>query len=358
MTAWRRWSRTTARWCALVAATLLGWAVFARLGVAAPELFASLLIAMLLALAGVGPLRPGRPLMMAAQGALAVSIGLSVQPETLAALGTHWPLVAGSAVVTLVLSVLAGFALSRHREVDPVTGVLGMIAGGATGLVAAAGELGADERIVVVVQYLRVALVVLSMPLVVTYLFAPDAAAAPAPPATTGVAPWWADLLFLVGAVVVGTGVATLARLPIPATLGPLFLAGAAELGGWAEGVAVPVVVLPAAFLVIGWQAGSSFSRESLAAIGRIFGWALALMIALTAACGGTGLLLSRWTGLSALEGYLATTPGGLAAVLAVAGSSPDADVTFVAAAQIIRLVLMLVSAPVLVWALRRWIAR
>ena len=99
---------------------------------------------------------------------------MSVRRETLTALGTHWPAVVGIAVATLVLSVVAGAVLGRHRDVDPVTGVLGMIAGGATGLVAVAEELGADERTVVVAQYLRVALVVLTMPLVVTYLFAAD----------------------------------------------------------------------------------------------------------------------------------------------------------------------------------------
>lgn len=66
------------------------------------------------------------------------------------------------------------------------------------------------------------------------------------------------------------------------------------------------------------------------------------------AACGGLGALLSLWTGVGALQGYLATTPGGFAAVLAVASAS-DSDVTFVAASQVIRLVLMLISAPLIV---------
>jgi uncharacterized membrane protein AbrB (regulator of aidB expression) len=57
------------------------------------------------------------------------------------------------------------------------------------------------------------------------------------------------------------------------------------------------------------------------------------------------------------LQGYLATTPGGLSAVLAVASAS-DSDVTFVAASQAIRLVLMLLSAPAVVWMTARWLRR
>ena len=41
--------------------------------------------------------------------------------------------------------------------------------------------------------------------------------------------------------------------------------------------------------------------------------------------------------------------------MLAVA-SATDSDVTFVAASQMIRLVLMLISAPVIVWAMGRWV--
>jgi uncharacterized protein len=50
-------------------------------------------------------------------------------------------------------------------------------------------------------------------------------------------------------------------------------------------------------------------------------------------------------TGVTPLEGYLATTPGGVYAVLATAISS-GADVTFVVAVQVLRVVVMLVLAP------------
>jgi membrane AbrB-like protein len=176
---WRTLVAAVVRYGALLSSTLLGWWLFSRIGLAAPDLFAALAAAIVFAVAGIGPARPTRPIVMLSQSMLAVTIGLSVQRETLTALGANWPAVVTVAVATLVLSVLAGFALSLHRDVDAVTGVLGMIAGGATGLVAAATELGADERTVVVAQYLRVALVVLTMPLVVTYAFALDASRSP-----------------------------------------------------------------------------------------------------------------------------------------------------------------------------------
>ena len=71
------------------------------------------------------------------------------------------------------------------------------------------------------------------------------------------------------------------------------------------------------------------------------------LIVAVIAACAGLGLALSAVTGTTPLEGYLATTPGGVYAVLATAISS-GVDVTFVVAVQVLRVILMLVLAPAL----------
>jgi uncharacterized membrane protein AbrB (regulator of aidB expression) len=57
--------------------------------------------------------------------------------------------------------------------------------------------------------------------------------------------------------------------------------------------------------------------------------------------------LLSAATGTTVLEGYLATTPGGVYAVLATAISA-GGDVTFVVATQVLRVIVMLLVAPVL----------
>ncbi len=62
---------------------------------------------------------------------------------------------------------------------------------------------------------------------------------------------------------------------------------------------------------------------------------------------GGLGLLLSAATGTTVLEGYLATTPGGVYAVLATA-TSAGGNVTFVVATQVLRVIVMPLVAPAL----------
>jgi uncharacterized protein len=55
--------------------------------------------------------------------------------------------------------------------------------------------------------------------------------------------------------------------------------------------------------------------------------------------------VLATLTGTTALDGYLATTPGGIYAVLATAVSA-GTDVTFVMAVQVLRVIVMLLVMP------------
>ena len=95
---------------------------------------------------------------------------------------------------TLALSVAAGKLLARTTDCDETTAALGLVAGGATGIVAMADELGGDGRLVAFMQYARVLIVVLITPLVAALAF-PGHATAPAAAMETpllGEASWWA----------------------------------------------------------------------------------------------------------------------------------------------------------------------
>ncbi len=60
------------------------------------------------------------------------------------------------------------------------------------------------------------------------------------------------------------------------------------------------------------------------------------------------GVALTKVTGINALDGYLVTSPGGIYAVLATVVETRS-HFTFVIAAQVIRVLLMLFTAPL--WA-------
>ncbi|OMC32681.1 hypothetical protein A5740_12600 [Mycobacterium sp. GA-1841] len=337
----------TLRWVLLVVATTAVTVPLNLVGVPSAALFAGLAVGIALALAAFAPERMPRPAGVIAQGVLGVYIGTMVHQDAVDAMGSDWLIVAVVTVATLVLSVLAGGLLGLHRDVSPLTGSLALVAGGASGLVAIARELGGDDRVVSVVQYLRVALVTATIPLVVTLIFHADRSH-PAPVSGEAPsAPWYLSLVMLVVIVAVGAVLGRLVRLPGAGLLGPLALTVGLQLSGLSFGLTVPMLLVQAAYMVIGWQAGVAFTRESLRAIGRILPLALTLILVLGAATAGLGVLLADVTGMTQLEGYLATSPGGVYAVLATAVET-GSNVTFIITAQVLRVLLMLFAAPLM----------
>jgi membrane AbrB-like protein len=288
---------------------------------------------------------------MSAQAVIGVAMGALVDLETLRTVAANWLPVLLVTLGTLLLSLAAGLLLRLQRGISPVTGAFSMIAGGASGIIVMARELGADERMVAVLQYLRVLLIVVLMPVVATVVY--GASPGSSNDAGGGAGGWPAGLLFTVGCGVVGLFGGRLLRLPVAALLGPLIAAAVVDLTGLGSGAEVPDLVESAAFLVIGVQVGLNFTRVSLRTIGRALPLALAVILGLILASAGLGALLAATTGASALDGYLATTPGGLYAVLATATGS-GADATFVLAVQVLRLFVMLLTAPLVARVLRR----
>ena len=337
---------------AVVVAAVAASAAFAVLGLPSPALFGGLLAGLVRALGFAGRVAVPGAAMTAGQATIGVAVGSLVDLETLRAVAANWPPVLLVTVGTLVLSLGAGLLLRLRPGISPVTGAFSMIAGGASGIIAMARDLGADQRMVAVLQYLRVLLIVVLMPVVATVVYgASSGSGSPAVPDDG--AGWPVGLLFTVGCSVTGLVVGRLVRLPVAALLGPLVVAAVVDLTGLGRGAEVPGLVESAAFLVIGLQVGVSFTRESLRTIGRALPLALGVIVGLILASAGLGALLSAATGASALDGYLATTPGGLYAVLATA-SDIGADVTFVLSVQVLRLFVMLLSAPLVA----RWLRR
>jgi uncharacterized protein len=349
--------RRMLRWVLLIAVTAAVTIPLEIVGVPSAALFAALVVGIALALLALAPTRVPRTAGVVGQGVLGVYIGTMVNEDAVGALGSDWPIVLAIAVATLVLSIGAGVLLGLHRDVTPLTGSLALVAGGASGIVAIARELGGDDRVVSVVQYLRVALVTATMPLVVTLIYHADKSHEAVLVTETGTAPWYLSVGILVAIIVVGATVGRLIRLPGAGLLGPLAITVVLEVTGTSFGLSVPTVLVQIGYALIGWQAGLAFTRESMRAVARMLPAAIGLIVVLSVATAGLGVMLAHFTPLTSLEGYLATSPGGVYAILATAVET-GSNVTFIIAAQVLRILLMLFAAPFLaravVWASQR----
>jgi uncharacterized protein len=314
-----------------------------RAGLPAPALFAGLAVGLLHALVTRRVLALPEAGTTAAQGVVGVAVGVAVQPATLAALGQEWLAVTLITVATLLLSLGAGLLLARWTDLDQRTSALSMISGGAAGVTAMSDELGADTRVVAVLQYLRILVIVLLMPVVVLLLF-DGGGGSSAVPAATPDAPVL-SLVVVTALVAAGILLGRLCRLPAAPLLGPLLLTAPLAAFDVPGTDAVPGPVQAVALALLGASVGVRFTADTVRTVRRVLPVVLVLLVGLLLGNGALGLLLSALTGLSPLDGYLATTPGGAPVVVAVAAGA-DADTTAVVAVQVLRLLVMLVAAP------------
>lgn len=334
-------------WLALGFATILASIGAAAAGLPASSLFAGLLVGLAFALLGPVRLEPPRLAAIGAQAVIGASHGGQVETTTLAAVGSEWLAVVPVVVGTLAVSIGAGLLVARVTGLDRATALLGLVAGGASGIVTMSRELGADDRLVAFMQYLRVFVVVTLAPLVVAVGFEDERGTA-ARATTDGGAGLPPDLLFTLAAC--GAGLLAARRLPIPAGALLFSLATAAALtaSGAAGGAMVPGLVEHAAIAGIGAQVGLRFTAAQLQSSRGLLPAVLGAIVGIVAVCGAFAALLAFVGDVSLLDAYLATTPGGIPAVAATAVGS-GADTTFVLAVQTLRLLLMVVAAPPLV---------
>jgi uncharacterized protein len=190
---------------------------------------------------------------------------------------------------------------------------------------------------------------VLLTPVLVALFFpgAPTAPAAPGEPVAGDLRAW---------ALTAGTALAGWAlgrRLPFPGAslLLPMACAAAVALGVPGGGFTVPALVRETAFAAIGLQVGLKFTLETIRMLGRLLVPVLLGVGGVLVACALLAVVLDVTTSVSLRDAYLATTPGGLYAVIAVALGT-DANAAFILAAQGLRLIAMIALAPLFV----RWL--
>jgi hypothetical protein len=149
------------------------------------------------------------------------------------------------------------------------------------------------------------------------------------------------------GAAAVGAAGAR-SRVPGGALLGPLAIASLLTLAVPGGEFEVPPLLRDVAFAGIGLEVGLKFTLETIRQLGRLLVPIVLALLGVIAASGLLAVALHVTTDVSLRDSYLATTPGGLYAVVAVAVGA-DADAGFILAAQSLRLVAMIALAPIMV---------
>ncbi|AUW57000.1 hypothetical protein C1T17_01785 [Sphingobium sp. SCG-1] len=308
-----------------------------------------------------GQLKLGRPVVMAAQALLGCRLGMAISPDLLHAALGYLPILFGFSLLIILITVSLAVCVSRAGWFPESTAVWGLSPGAASAMVMLSELYGSDPRIVAIMQYLRVLASALIAILVGTLLGSPEAHGHGIP--MTGAAMIWFPpidrlaftetlLLALAGALAAWVSGRAVAVLFVPMLGGALL-----QVTGLGR-LELPAFLLAATFAVIGWNIGLKFTRASLAASIKLMPRITVLIAAMIGLCGALSVLLSWLLGVDALSAYLALSPGGLDSVIIIA-TSTHVDLPLVLAAQIVRLIVVLIVAPPLArFIVQRGIAR
>jgi membrane AbrB-like protein len=332
-----------AQWILLIALSAGIGAFLLWLHAPAALMLGPLIAAMMLA-AGGGRVRFPLPPFVVAQGIIGCLIARMVPLTIIGDILDHWLLFTAGVLFVVGASSLLGWLMTRLQILPGTTALWGTSPGAASVMTIMAESYGADIRLVAVMQYLRVVLVA-AVAALVAKLFGVSASQGPAaivwfPPIA------WLPLAETLALAVAGPLIARALRIPAGAFLVPMVAGIVLTHFGWLA-IELPAWLLAASYALVGWNIGLRFTRPLLIHAARALPRIVGCTLLLIALCGLVALMLVHGAGVDPLTAYLATSPGGSDSIAIIAAST-NVDVSFVMAMQTVRMIAVLLLAPVL----------
>ncbi|MFG1791819.1 AbrB family transcriptional regulator [Nocardia sp. NPDC049149] len=356
-------------WVALLASVLAGAELLDWIHFPAPQMILAIVVGGALALMGKLPAPLPRQVSVGVQAMLGVLMGSYLEVSLLSSIGLALIPVLAVTVMTLVISLLVAVVFARVAHVELPTATLGLLAGGSAAVVACADDMDADPRQVAFMQYLRVALVAVSAPALGAFLNNSSSGLSSERVTLGGAVtnpdlPYWmivgrgdqvAGLSIAVMLCIVGTKLGRRLNMPSPALIGPMLVTALLTALGVSHGYAPTNLFKDLLFVLIGFEVGTRFTRTVVTEMARMIPGMTVTIVALSAIVAGLAFAVATFVDLELSDIYLATTPGGINAVLATA-ESMDANLPLITCVQSMRLLLMVLMLPLLTRGMR-WLS-
>ncbi|MEL7462276.1 MAG: AbrB family transcriptional regulator [Pseudomonadota bacterium] len=318
-----------------------GGAIATLIGAPLPWMLGALFAVAALALSGARPFRitPSYPIWTRNffVPVIGLSIGSAFSPDVLVAAIDWWPSLLALLIYVPLAHIMGFWAATRLGGLDGPTAFYGTAPGGFIEAIMLGEEDGADPAMLAVLQFLRLALAIVLVPVGLSILQGAavgSAAGVMIGSGTLSPGEWG----LMAAAAVVGVVAGRAMNLPAAIITGPILLSGALHLLGWVTG-AVPFWMVAIVQLIIGVTLGIRFlgrSADVLWTAGRV---ALVTAAAVLVLAGMITAVLTPLLGLRWEAVYLAFAPGGLAEMTLVAVSL-ETSVIFVSVHHVARIML------------------
>ena len=251
---------------------------------------------------------------------IGVAIGATVPPDPLAQAAGWWVTLAALVAFVPVMHALGYLAYRRLGGLDPTTAFFAAMPGGLIEAITMGDKAGAEPQMLVTLQFLRIVLCIVSIPLAFALVTgqavgsAAVAEAATAPPLTPALG---------VALVVIGAGgwwLAHLLRLPAPVLIGPLLASAVLHATG-VIAAAPPDWAVLATQWVVGTSLGTRFAGMDRARLWLGLRLAVLYVAVAMSLAVGLGLTLADAVGEPVPAVILAFAPGGISEMSLVAVS-------------------------------------
>jgi membrane AbrB-like protein len=277
----------------------------------------------------------GRPV---GQVIIGTALGLYFTPSVAREVVALWHILVAAAILAIAVGAFCGWMLARLSGIDRPTAFFASIPGGATEMAVLAERFGGRVDHVAFAQSLRILLVVMVIPVTLTYsgVHGSDAYA----PATAGLDAQ--RLAVLLGAAAAAGGLLRLARVANPFMFGPLLVVALLTMTD-VRFSSMPTQLSNAGQLLLGCALGARFERRSLRTLPAFAAAVVASVFAAILLSAAVAVLLSHFTGVAFASLMLAVAPGGIAE-MCITANVLQLGVPLVTAAHVTRVV-VLVSA-------------
>jgi len=276
---------------------------------------------------------------------IGVMIGGAFTPELMSAVPLWWPTVLAMCLYVPCAHMTSYLLYRRFGRYDRETAYFSATPGGLIEAIALGEEAGGDPATLALLQFSRLLLCIIVVPLAFT--LAEGVVVGSAAGASVG-GPDRPDMTFFDAAILTAcavVGYLGFKRLRLPAAVitGPIFLSGMAHLAGITS-AQPPVVLIAITQLIVGVTLGVRFALMDR--VQALKGLVLALISVLSALGLGVlfGLALYRIVGESAKAVILAYAPGGVTEMSLIA-LSLQISVVFVSLHHVARIVITITFA-------------